>query len=314
VRLPTRAHGEPRYDILTLGLALLQSVTKLCRLQVFGSLGHLGAFPWSFFLQPLSKFSSFHLEYPATHTHTQTNTHSAHIFLSFLSHNIPLPPPRTRRLDLPPHVATPNAFICTGAHAAEAQVELLRSLRLSVSSSSAGAAAQAFSGLPAGHGHVRHRRRAKGRISLDNQPGSSSQALHHALRSFELEHTCFEDSPETTLVLPRICSKLHLCEGGCLSAPSCCSVPRPTSLRWRILPLWPWLPSCSRSNGAAPGSHIASRISHGAHPLGPHTSAVGQGFQQCTPKLSTCQISCVLHVYRRPLSYLSVGVDVFALA
>ncbi|KAH8776430.1 hypothetical protein F5883DRAFT_247561 [Diaporthe sp. PMI_573] len=89
-------------------------------------------------------------------------------------------------------------------------------MRLSVSSSSAGALAQAFSGLPAGHGHVRHRRRAKGRISLDNQPGSSSQALHHALRSFELEHTCFEDSPETTLVLPRICSKLHLCEGGLL--------------------------------------------------------------------------------------------------
>lgn len=34
----------------------------------------------------------------------------------------------------------------------------------------------------------------------------------------------------------------------------------------------------------------------------------------CTAKVSTCQISRVLHVYRRLLSYLSVGVDVFALA
>lgn len=97
VRLPTLAHGEPRYDILV-GPRTGPAVNR--------SLGHIGAFPCS-----LSRnFLPFHLEYPATHTRTHTHTRTS--FLSFLLPEHPTSlPPRARRFDLPPHDATPNASI-----------------------------------------------------------------------------------------------------------------------------------------------------------------------------------------------------------
>lgn len=118
--------------LLPLPSCLLQSCAAVQAF--FGSLGHIGAFPCSL----RRKFSSFlPLGVSCLHTHT-LHTHTptdAHLFYSLPEHPT-LNPPRPRQLDLPPHAATPNASLCTGAHAAAARVELLRSLREVVSSSS----------------------------------------------------------------------------------------------------------------------------------------------------------------------------------
>lgn len=135
------AYGEPRYDIrisfrtgappLLAAPAALLLAAELCRRA--GFFWELGPHR-SFSLQPQTKFSSFlplgvSCLHTHTHIHTHTNTRTSFLFSPRTSHSHP---PRPSQLDLPPHAATPNALLCTGALAAAARVELLRSLMLSV--------------------------------------------------------------------------------------------------------------------------------------------------------------------------------------
>lgn len=236
----------------------------------------------SFSLQPRTKFSSsFPYECPCVHTliHTHANLFS---FSPRTSHSRP---PRARRLDLVLQAATPNVYLCTGAHAASARVELLRSLRLSVPSSSASTLPP--SNLLATAMSVTTKHGQREGFSADGQPGSSKQPLPHALpRPFEFEHASFlRDSPKSLgATLPGPCSgsaqvallrewllvgaiALHVC-ASCGGFKRACSAFRPCS----IMPSFKW--GCFQITSLP----VSPRM---PHPPGLHISAVGQGRQTC---------------------------------